>query len=377
MAHNLYERWMYSWETRLTTRDSNRVVRPFDWGLEWTRSWPCVNGNFPRAETPASAERFLHDINQEVVTNSDSFFSYQTPSDFRLERRRVELFHTGSAPPKARHANLSEEADFLRFTSPVKTPYPENNLANARWFPAPGKRAEKKKRAIVILPQWNSDALSHNAICRAANHFGVSALRLSMPYHDIRMPGELQRADYAVSANVARTIDAARQAIIDIRCCLDWLEQQGYSDLGVMGTSLGSCYAFIASAHDPRLRVNIFNFASQYFADVVWTGQSTRHIRAGMEPAIDLERLRRAWLAISPISFFDKFAAQDKKSLLIYAKYDLTFLPQFSRQVAQAFKERNLDHKTVALPSGHYTTGEWPFKYIDGYHIVNFLRKAF
>ena len=28
MLKNLYARWMYSWETRLTTRDENRVVRP-------------------------------------------------------------------------------------------------------------------------------------------------------------------------------------------------------------------------------------------------------------------------------------------------------------------------------------------------------------
>ena len=45
-----YEKWMYAWETRLTTRDTNRVVRPFDWGVEWTRAWPLVNGNFPQQE---------------------------------------------------------------------------------------------------------------------------------------------------------------------------------------------------------------------------------------------------------------------------------------------------------------------------------------
>ena len=26
---------MDRWETKLATRDTNRVVRPFDWGLEW------------------------------------------------------------------------------------------------------------------------------------------------------------------------------------------------------------------------------------------------------------------------------------------------------------------------------------------------------
>ena len=29
------------------------------------------------------------------------------------------------------------KAQYLRFTSPERTPYPENDLVNARWFPAP------------------------------------------------------------------------------------------------------------------------------------------------------------------------------------------------------------------------------------------------
>ena len=35
MLKEAYARWMYRWETRLTTRDENRVVRPLEWGFEW------------------------------------------------------------------------------------------------------------------------------------------------------------------------------------------------------------------------------------------------------------------------------------------------------------------------------------------------------
>jgi dienelactone hydrolase len=194
-----------------------------------------------------------------------------------------------------------------------------------------------------------------------------------MPYHDIRMPAELERADYAVSANIARTIDATRQAVIDVRCCLDWLESRGYRRFGILGTSLGSCYSFLASAHDKRIAVNAFNHASTYFADVVWTGQSTRHIREAIEPVLDVDRLRQAWLSISPMAYFDKFARWSKKVLVIYADYDLTFLPQFSREIVSRFREHNIDHKVVVLPCGHYTVGETPFKYLDGYQIARFI----
>src|SRR5262249_34583054 len=163
-------------------------------------------------------------------------------------------------------------------------------------------------------------------------------LRLSMPYHDIRMPAEIGRADYAVSANIGRTLDACRQAVIDVRCCFDWLEQQGYKRLGIAGTSLGSCYSFLAAAHDPPIRVSAFNHASTYVADVVWHGQSTRHIREGIESQIDLQRLRALWSAVSPMSYFQQFARWPKKSLIIYANYDLTFLPELSRAAVAEFK---------------------------------------
>jgi|SRR5579859_4507293 len=362
---NLYEKWMYAWETRLTTRDTNRVVRPLEWGMEWARRWPLVNGNFPKSEQ--EFEGFLHQLNHEIVERSDDYFAYGVPSDFRLETRKIELFATGSngngRPPKG-------EGIFLRFTSPVHTPHPENNLANARWFEAKGNRA------VIVLPHWNANGIAYNALGPLLNRLGISMLRLSLPYHDIRRPSETVRSDYAVSSNICRTIDAARQAVVDIRSCIDWLHAQGKDSVGILGTSLGSCYAFLASAHDARLKVNFFNHASTYVSDVVWTGQSTRHVREGLEnDGVTQDRLRQSWLCVSPMAYFDKFMRFPKKSLMVYAKYDLTFLPELSREADAEFRKRGADLKTVVLPCGHYTTGETPFKFMDGYHIVRFLAK--
>jgi dienelactone hydrolase len=362
---------MYDWEHRLTSVDNNRVVRPLDWGVDWAREWPCRNGCSPE-QAATGPEKFFLEYNRRIVATSDEFYSYVKPSDFRLERREVQVFSTREVPDQKLEAKVQGTfAEFLRFTSPVKTPFPENNIANARWFPARGRRA------VVLLPHWNSDAIAYVGLCRVLNMLGIAVLRLTMPYHDIRMPAEIKRADYAVSANIGRTMDAVRQGVVDIRCCLDWLEAQGYSNLGVVGTSLGSCYTFIAAAHDPRIRVAAFNHASTYFADVVWHGQSTRHIRQGIEEKIDLEELRNVWLAISPMSYFEQFSRWPKKSLIVYAEYDLTFLPEFSRQVVAEFERHGLDHKVVVLPCGHYTTGETPYKYMDGWQLVSFLRTAF
>ncbi len=399
MFKQRYARWMYKWETRLTTRDENRVVRPLEWGFEWIAPFLQAHGldaAVPRPETvrdDAAAEAAMVRINDLLIRHSDDFFGYQRPTDFRLETRHPELFPTNVRPETlAQDAAIKQRAaegktlpaQFLRFTSPERTPYPENDLVNARWYPAPPHPDPARPRqAIVVLPQWNADAFSHNALCSIFNRMGISALRLSKPYHDIRRPLELERSDYAVSANIGRTLSACRQAVVDIRCCLDWLEAQGYEHFGVLGTSLGSCYAFLASAHDRRIRVNAFNHASTAFGDVVWAGQSTRHVQQALADAgLTQDRIRALWAAVSPCSYYDKImrpevAGADKKALLVYADYDLTFPREYSLQVLEAFQRIGLNHEPRVLPCGHYTTGETPYKYIDGWYMGSFVYRAF
>lgn len=382
---------MYAWETSLTTRDTNRIVRPVEWGFEWlkdfTSKYSLDTGSLSPQDHPA-CERAMCELNRLILEHAEEFFGYSTPTDFEIEERYPFLYPTNVRKEtlrrdarirlRAKTGKLAK-ARFLRFTSQVRSPYPANDRVNARWFPAPEEKMQGKPRqAIVVLPQWNADAFSHNGLCRAFNRFGVSALRLSMPYHDARRPPELERSDYAVSSNVGRTLAACRQAVVDVRCAIDWLEQQGYEQFGILGTSLGSCYAFLASAMDERIRVNAFNHASMSFGDVVWTGQSTRHVHRAFENAgLTQDRLQRVWSAISPRYYMDQFAAKPKKVLVIHATYDLTFLREYSLEVLKSFRERDVDCISKVLPCGHYTTGEAPYKFMDGWYMGSFVHSAF
>jgi hypothetical protein len=348
-----YARWMYDWENRLAFKSTNRVVRPFEWGLEWVQRWP-ISQKFPK--NGHDPESYLLEVNNLIAESSDEFFSYRTPADFRIE-----------------------DGNLLKFTSAVETPYPENNLVHGQWFPPRNGRGAKgsfkKKTAVIVLPHFNASVGQHRALAAGMAKLGMAAVRISLPYHDYRMPAELERADYAVSSNIGRTLDSCRQAVIDVRSVADWLQQEGYERIGLCGTSLGSCYAYLASAHDARFHVNVFNHCSTYFADVVWEGLSTQHIRQGFEGNITVDRLRPLWEAVSPPAYAQRFADKKKRSLFIYGLYDTTFPLHLSRQVIQSARELNLDHKAVALPCGHYTEGEPPFKFMAGYHIVSFLKR--
>jgi hypothetical protein len=63
--------------------------------------------------------------------------------------------------------------------------------------------------------------------------------------------------------------------------------------------------------------------------------------------------------------------------LLVYANYDLTFPKEYSLQVVDAFRRYGLDFEPRVLPCGHYTTGETPYKFIDGWYMGWFVYRAY
>jgi hypothetical protein len=326
----IYSQWMDRWERKLASHDTNRIVRPFEWGGQWLG---VPEGCAEVSQAAATA-----------LSDSDQFFAYEPVRDYRLEAGR------------------------LTFTSPLPSGHPENDTVHSLWFPAGRDRG----RALVVLPQWNSGPDGHVGLAKLLNRFGISALRVSMAYHAEHMPEGLERADYHVSSNIGRTIHASRQSVVDARACLDWLVAQGYSRVGILGTSLGSCIAFIAAAHDSRIKVGIFNHVSMYFSDVVWTGLSTRHVREGFDGAVTQDDLRRYWSVISPASYMKRLRERDLSSLLIWARHDSTFLPVYSKQVLERFRSLELRHRVFTLPCGHYTTGRFPFNLMDGLAMCRF-----
>jgi hypothetical protein len=347
--------FFHNWERRLADVSKDRVVRPFEWGADWISS----NGH-DGLEPSAYLERWVED----VMRDTQAFFTPPSTTDFTFTEASADLARQG-------------EAGTLRFPSAMVTPHPENNIVAGRWFPArdeaPVGHSRTRGRAVIVLPQWNSDAGGHIGLSKLLARFGVSALRLSLPYHDGRMPPELTRADYIVSSNIGRTVQVCRQAVLDTRRAIDWLASQGFERIGILGTSLGSCLAMLTSAHEPRIRAQALNHVSPWFADVVWRGLSTRHVRAGLNGHIDLDRLRSMWKPISPICYLDR--VRDTKTLLVYAKYDLTFPVDLSEQLVAEFTRRGIAHQVTALPCGHYSSGVAPFKFIDGYVLTRFLRK--
>jgi dienelactone hydrolase len=389
----MLQAFFHAWERRLASVTKDRLVRPFDWGLEWIPE----NGHRPGAR-PAEV---IGDWVAHVMADTDAFFTPPPTSDYALR----------PAP----------DGGLLTFPSALTTPHETNNTVYCRYFPAPlgarrGISAERKglraspeplaltshdalqgrptndevghrfsaaaggaatgagRAAVLVLPQWNSDSGGHTGLCRLLAWNGLSALRLSLPYHDQRMPPELHRADYIVSANIARTLQVCRQAVLDARRAIAWLATQGYDRIGILGTSLGSCLALLTTAHEPLIKAEALNHISPHFADVVWRGLSTEHVREGLDGHIELDLLRTLWKPISPRGYLERL--RNRQTLLVYARYDLTFPVDLSEDLVKAFRDLNVPHEVAVLRCGHYSTGKTPFKFVDGWILTRFLKKA-
>lgn len=341
----------YRWERKLASVDQNRIIRPFDWGVEW-----IPESDLGAHEDPSF---LLQDYVERVMRDTHAFFCVEPAREY------------GTAP-LPHDAKPGER--MVTFPSALSTPHAENNTVYLRYFPAQGGGANGqrlRRRGVVVLPQWNADEGGHVGLCRLLARVGISAARLTLPYHDRRMPPELTRADFIVSSNIARTLQVNRQAVLDARRAIAWLHRQGYESIGLLGTSLGSCLAMLTGAHEPLVKAMALNHVSPWFADVIWEGLSTAHVRAGMEGHIDLTLLRNVWRPISPQCHMDKVLG--RPTLLVYALFDLSFPLHLSRDIVRQYRMRDIPTEVRVLPCGHYTTGMAPFKYLDGYYLVRFL----
>jgi hypothetical protein len=337
---------MSSWTKRLVhryermrfDREQHRRRLPFSWGFEHLGGE--VNGDDPRL--------FLGRYVEDAVARSEEWYAAPTATDYALTD------------------------NILTFTSAIASPWAENNRVHGQLF-----RAKRRGPAAVVLAQWNARWEEQQNVCRWLQQLGVTAVKLSLPYHDRRAIPNHPRADHLVGPNIGLTMQAVRQAVVDVRRALRWLEQEGYGRLGVLGTSVGSAIGFVAMCHEPALRAGAFVHASTYFGDVVASGLTTTGVWEPLaEAGLTLEQLRQFWLPISPFPYIAKLRGAGKKILLITGSYDPTFQPELTVQLLAKLRSEDVDFEHLALPCGHYSMGVWPFSNIAGYRFGKFLEHA-
>jgi hypothetical protein len=336
----MLRRAFHRWEHAIFDKHADdRKPQEFGWALENIADLAPSDGSWKGAS--------MAEIGVELCGRSDEFYGVGDMRDPHFE------------------------GDRLTFDSPLPSADPEVRRASARFFESPGADG----RAIVVIPQWNADEGSMIGACNILNRFGFSALRLTLPYHEERRPAGMTRADAMVGPQLGLTLQSVRRAVLEVRLAVAWLRQRGYRHIGLFGTSLGSCVGFLALAHETEVQAAVFNHVAGYFADVVWEGLATRHVRRSLDDHVDLDALRRCWGPISPAHFASRLRGRQPPMLLVSGAYDPIFLPAHSQDLVDALDDAEVDFRRVVLPCGHYTLGKAPFVFLDAYLIIRFFRR--
>src|SRR5947209_4741651 len=101
----------------------------------------------------------------------------------------------------------------LTFPSPVTTKYESNNTVHADYFVPKGKGPFP---GVIILDILDGSQVVSRGIATVLASHGIAGLCVQMPYYGPRRPaGEKVRL---LSTDIAQTLDAIRQAVLDNRC---------------------------------------------------------------------------------------------------------------------------------------------------------------
>ncbi|MES3038433.1 MAG: alpha/beta hydrolase family protein [Bdellovibrionota bacterium] len=259
---------------------------------------------------------------------------------------------------------------FIEFDSPILTSHPENNRARGRYFQSP-----KAKAAVIILGHWNASEHTYNRLAKIYKLSGISALRLSLPYHDQRKPKEMPIASGLLSSDLSQTILGIRQATVDVKVAVDWLHQRGYEKIGLIGASLGSSIGLLSACHDSRINAMVLYLSAADTADLVWNSSATQHLRQSFEPDLTLESLRDVWGCISPSNYLHHLARPNFSMHIGWAHYDTVCPPELTQKMISTLRDLKVPVSESKYRCGHNTLATAPFMQLSGVKGLAFMRK--
>ncbi len=323
---------------RAKRRQYRKRVLPLDWGLNHLGLNELNSGDSLNA---------LKKYTKNALAHSDQYF--KLPDTLPTVRLKKKL--------------LSFDSVYPTIEDPI------NNTV--RGYIA---EARNSKKAVISLPHWGSDGITYDRICEVFKLFKLTAVRVSLPYHDQRKPKYMPGSEGIFSSNLGRTIRVMKQSVIDVRCVVAWLSNRGYEEIYIMGTSVGSSVAFITAAHEPLLNKASFYLGGSDLTDIAWTGIGLSHIKKGIEPEVSLTDLRKIWSIVSPISFAKKLANRHIPLRFTNAKYDAVVEPKWTQALLNELDIYKTQYVSSWLPCGHYSFGDFPFYLINLIQAIRFFR---
>ncbi len=236
----------------------------------------------------------------------------------------------------------------VRFPSPVTTKYPENNTVHAEYY-RPLKAGPFP--CVIVLDITGGDQTLSRVIAKHLAQNGIAGLFVQMAYYGPRKPA--QGNVRLMSTNLGRTFEGVRQTVLDLRRATAWMEARPEVDktqLGIMGTSLGSFVAALTAEMEPKLGKLVVLLGGGGFVDAYYEHPLAKEYRDLYEKfGGTKEILKELFACIDPLTCAENL--KSRQVLIVAAKKDEIVPPIMAENLWHATGKQRI----IWLDAGHYT----------------------
>jgi len=144
-----------------------------------------------------------------------------------------------AAPPPdlERAGDHSPGRSPLRWQSPIRTVFPENDTAHADLFPCAG--GWSAPTVIFLHALMSASDIGYRRWAAEFNARGWNACFVHLPYHYSRTPQQHRNGELAITGDLLRTAEGLRQGVSELRQLMATLRSWGCREFGLWASSYG------------------------------------------------------------------------------------------------------------------------------------------
>ncbi len=207
---------------------------------------------------------------------------------------------------------------------------------------------------VVLITHYlgASDLRAERALGEDLVSRGVAAAIMTLPYHLSRTPPGRRSGELAIVPDPAKIRQTLRQATLDVRRSLDFLDSRPEftkAPRGLVGTSLGALIAALSYGVEPRITHAAFLLGGVDFAGIIWNSSRIVLQRDALRrQGYSESKLRQELAPVEPLTYLPREVPG--RTFVISAKYDTVVPPANTAALARALG----DPLRLQIDTGHY-----------------------
>ncbi|HDR7494137.1 TPA: alpha/beta hydrolase family protein [Bacillus cereus] len=252
-------------------------------------------------------------------------FQYASLSNASLDLKDINSFY--KVKPADVHFNIKQTKNKeytvgkFKYQSSIHSGDPRNDSVTGEVFLNKNENAPH----VIFVHGWRMDSNERvkNIFHDQMKDLGWNMYYFTLPYHFEREPeNSLYSGEYMVSANIERTVQASRQAVVDLRALIHWIKVNKGGPVILIGISLGGFVTNLTALVEPEIDVLASIFYANRLSYSIWNTNPGKFIRKDLEHhGVTYNDLINYWKITEPSQAVPKIKKEN--ILLISGKHDL------------------------------------------------------